>query len=88
MKKFLGDGGTVSEFFKMVDIRTYDLNNKQNDIKLVKTIDFIGVYVLQNQTKISSLLVRVHMLLEKLKDKLEVLKIKIFMMILKTVINI
>ena len=51
MKKFLGDGGTVSEFFKMVDIRTYDLNNKQNDIKLVKTIDFSGVYVLQNQTK-------------------------------------
>lgn len=51
MKKFLGDGGTVSDFLKMVDIRAYDLNNKQNDIKLVKTIDFAGVYVLHNQTK-------------------------------------
>ncbi len=51
MKMFLGDGGTVSDFLKMVDIRAYDLNNKQNDIKLVKTIDFAGVYVLQNQTK-------------------------------------
>lgn len=51
MKKFLGDGGTVSDFLKMVNIRAYDLNNKQTDIKLVKTIDFAGVYVLQNQTK-------------------------------------
>ena len=51
MKKFLGDGGTVSDFFKMVEIRAYDLKNKQNDIKLVKTIDFAGVYVLHNQTK-------------------------------------
>ena len=51
MKKFLGDGGTVPDFFKMVDIRAYDLKNKQNDIKLVKTIDFAGVYVLHNQTK-------------------------------------
>lgn len=50
MKKFLGDGGTVSDFFKMVEIRAYDLKNKQNDIKLVKTIDFAGVYVLHNQT--------------------------------------
>ncbi len=51
MKKFLGNGGTVSDFFGMVDIRAYDLKNKQNDIKLVKTIDFAGVYVLHNQTK-------------------------------------
>lgn len=51
MKKFLGDGGTVSDFLKLVDIRAYDLNNKQNDIKLVKTIDFAGVYVLHNQSK-------------------------------------
>lgn len=51
MKKFLGDGGTVSDFFEMVDMRAYDLKNKQNDIKLAKTIDFSGVYVLHNQTK-------------------------------------
>lgn len=51
MKKFLGNGGTVSDFFEMVDIRAYDLKNKQNDIKLVKTIDFVGVYVLHNQAK-------------------------------------
>lgn len=51
MKKFLGNGGTVSDFLKMVNIRAYDLKNKQNFIKLVKTIDFAGVYVLHNQTK-------------------------------------
>ena len=51
MKKFLNDGGTVSDFFKMVDVRAYDLSNKQSDIKLVKTIDFAGVYILHNQTK-------------------------------------
>lgn len=51
MKKFLGNGGTVYDFLKMVNIRAYDLKNKQNDIKLVKTIDFAGVYVLHNQTK-------------------------------------
>ena len=51
MKKFLNDGGTVSDFFKMVDIRAYDLSNKQNDIKLAKTIDFAGVYLLRNETK-------------------------------------
>ncbi len=51
MQKFLGNGGTVSDSFGMVDIRAYDLTNKQNDIKLVKAIDFAGVYVLHNQTK-------------------------------------
>lgn len=41
----------IEEFLKMYDMRTYDISNKQSDIKFMKNIDFEGVYILQNKTK-------------------------------------
>ena len=72
----------------MVDIRAYDLKNKQNNIKLVNTIDFAGVYVLHNQTKNTVFIGKSMHVIKKVERQLEALKTKAFTMILKTIINL
>lgn len=44
-------GIPVEEFLKMYDTRTYDYRSKQNDIKIMKSVDFEGVYILHNIKK-------------------------------------
>lgn len=41
----------IEDFLKMYDMRIYDMNSQQNDIKFMKSVDFEGVYILRNQTK-------------------------------------
>lgn len=38
----------IDEFLKMYDLRIYDFNSKQTDIKIMKNCDFEGVYILHN----------------------------------------
>lgn len=38
----------VEEFLETYDLRIYDYNNKQDDIKLMKKMDFHGVYIIHN----------------------------------------
>lgn len=41
----------IEEFIKMYDMRIHDFATKQNDIKILKQLDFEGVYVIHNCTK-------------------------------------
>ena len=41
----------VAEFLRMYDLRIYDFDSKQDDIKFMKNWDFEGVYVLHNCSK-------------------------------------
>ena len=42
---------SAGEFMEMYDLRSYDFNNKSNDIKFMKTVDFQGVYMIHNADK-------------------------------------
>ena len=39
----------VAEFLETYDLRIYDYSNKQDDIKLMKKMDFRGVYIIHNK---------------------------------------
>ena len=39
------------EFLRMYDLRIYDFDSKQDDIKFMKNLDFEGAYVLHNCSK-------------------------------------
>lgn len=41
----------IEDFLRIYNTRTYDIINKQNDIKIFKKIDFKGIYILRNNTK-------------------------------------
>lgn len=41
----------IDEFLKMYDLRIYDFNSKQVDIKFMKNHDFEGVYILHNLSR-------------------------------------
>ncbi len=41
----------IEEFIELYDTRIYDFNNKQDDIKILKHIDFEGVYIITNYDK-------------------------------------
>ena len=47
---FSEDGVSAETFLRFCDLRSYDFNNKCNDVKIVKNIDFQGAYILYNQT--------------------------------------
>lgn len=42
---------TAEEFMQMYDLRIYDISSKQSDIKMMKNIEFEGVYILHNKSK-------------------------------------
>ena len=41
----------IDEFLEMYDTRIHDFDSKQDDIKILKQIDFEGVYIIHNCTK-------------------------------------
>lgn len=41
----------IDEFLKMYDLRIYDFNSKQADIKFMKNHDFEGAYILHNLSR-------------------------------------
>ena len=38
----------VADFLEVYDLRIYDYSSKQDDIKLMKSVDFSGVYIIHN----------------------------------------
>ena len=52
MKKYIGKlytiGLSVEEYRTMYELSYYDPDSKQKDIRLIKTIDKPGIYVIQN----------------------------------------
>ena len=41
-------GISPQSFLHMYDLRHYDINNKQRDIKFMKNLDFAGIYIIYN----------------------------------------
>lgn len=41
----------IEEFLEMYDTRIHDFDSKRNDIKILKQVDFEGVYIINNSTK-------------------------------------
>lgn len=41
----------IEVFLKMYDLRIYDFESKQDDIKFIKNMDFEGVYIIHNRSK-------------------------------------
>ena len=42
---------TPEDFLKIYNLRMYDFENKSEDIKFMKTIDFQGAYIIHNHNK-------------------------------------
>ena len=42
---------SIQAFLELYDERTYDIRNKQDDIKFMKTLDFKGLYLIKNLSK-------------------------------------
>lgn len=51
LSRLISEGVSPDEFLKAYNMRIYDYHNKQNDIKIMKSVDFAGVYIINNQTK-------------------------------------
>lgn len=47
---FIEDSVTPEDFLEFCNERLYDISNDSRDIKLAKTIDFSGAYILHNNT--------------------------------------
>ena len=52
LQKIMNKGEVSARaFLDLYDERTYDIRNKQDDIKFMKKLDFKGLYLIKNLTK-------------------------------------
>ena len=73
----------IEEFIELYDTRIYDFNNKQDDIKILKHIDFEGVYIITNYDKNYNYIGLSDKVFRTVDRYLEDMKVKKFLKIMK-----